>query len=208
MTNCTKERYRLVLVGEQLVGKTSIVNRAICGSFSETAPQTVGGGFESLTVRANGRSLRFQIWDTAGQTCYRSIATSYIRGAKVAIIVFALNDLKSFEETSHWFYSISNLSDNSIQIYLVGNKCDRERLISKSDAEEFAKENGAKYIETSAKTGEGIEEIFDEIAWDMCKLKKKKNPCRRRTVTFDNDTFTQQFAAASKRKNSSGCLLI
>lgn len=117
----------------------------------------------SKTINVNDRTIRLQLWDTAGQERFHSLIPSYIRDSKTAVIVFDLTSKESFQKLPKWIEDIRNESTQML-IFIVGNKNDREdREVSKEEAEAFAEQNNAHYMETSAKTGDNVEALFRKI---------------------------------------------
>lgn len=156
---------KVVLVGNTNVGKTCMCNYAITGIWDGTASPTLGASFLSKTISFQGKEVHIQIWDTAGQEKYRGMTPMYYRGAQVALIVFSLADHKSFEDVEVWMRSLREYADPNIALVLIGSKCDLEdsREVLTEHAMAKASELGARYFETSAKTGQGINDVFDEI---------------------------------------------
>lgn len=194
-------RCKVVIIGEQLVGKTCIVNRFVNDTFSYQ-PQTVGAGYESKTVNVEGKNVRLQIWDTAGQEQYRSIATSYIRGSQAAIIVYGVDDKQTFDTTSQWFETLTSIADSGILIYLVANKIDLDREVNKAEGEERAQAFKAKYMEVSAKTGYNVYELFTEISVDFLEKNKKVNSPQK-TVTFEKPPV--DISSSNQKQKKGGC---
>merc|ERR1719384_1882195 len=159
---------KLVLLGNASVGKSSILQRFASDIYSEHKPPTVGAAFTTKVITlSNHRQIKFDIWDTAGQEKYRSMTPLYYRGAYAAIIVYDITDKKSYDGAIHWMKEIRQIEGDKIKIALVGNKLDlanSSRQIDTEMASQYAKENGLIFIETSAKTGCGIKELFRQIA--------------------------------------------
>lgn len=195
-------RCKVVIIGEQLVGKTCIVNRFVNDSFSQT-PQTVGAGYESKSLNVEGKNVRLQIWDTAGQEQYRSIATSYIRGSNAAIIVYGVDDKQTFESTQQWFETLISIADPGILIYLVANKIDIDREVTKQDGEAKAKACNAKYMEVSAKTGYNVLELFTEISVDYLE-KMTRTHAPQTSVTFEK-TSVDISSSKNQSQKKGGC---
>jgi small GTP-binding protein len=160
---------KVILVGRTTVGKTCIVNAALTGTFSATTQPTVGAGFSVKMYEADGSRYLFQIWDTAGHERFRSMTPLYYRGAAFALIVFAIDDPLSFAEIDTWRKSLTDSLTTPVFVILVGNKSDlaEERAISDTAARLKADEIQAQYIEVSAKTGAGIDEIFGIMAEEL-----------------------------------------
>ena len=155
---------KVILVGESHVGKTCIVQRAISGVFNENTTSTLGAAYASKHVTCGDHQANLQIWDTAGQERYRGMTPMYFRGANIALVVFALDSLESFQSLDDWFDSIESNSSDPINYFLVGNKNDLEDIkVSPELIKEKADKYNAIYREVSAKTGDGIEELFADI---------------------------------------------
>ena len=159
----------ILLLGDLAVGKTSLIARYTNGVFNETYISTVG--IENLLKQEiiNNENVLVKIWDTAGQERFRAITPSILRNAEGVIIVFDVTSKDSFENIKEWINTLKiNVGDNanSIPVIIVGNKIDKEdeREIEKNDALKFAEDNKYKYFETSAKTGEGVDDAFRDMA--------------------------------------------
>lgn len=157
--------FKLLLVGDSGVGKTSLLLRFTQGSFNESVRNTVGVDLRVKMVNYRGKKLKLTIWDTAGQERFRTLTSAYYRGAHGVILVYSINDRESFTNLSHWLKEIDIYSTNEDAVkLLIGNKsdCESERVVSKDEARAFARERGMLFIEASAKTQEGVSQAFDE----------------------------------------------
>lgn len=160
--------FKGVVVGDAGVGKTSMVRRFGDGTFSEKYNTTIGVEFVHRTkiVQVNGvpKNIKLQLWDTAGQERFQAMVNSYYRGAHVLLVVFAVNDMSSFQKVPDWLQNVAKVTHVDYKI-LVGNKCDVEAVeVSDDLATRFAKENEMyEYVKTSAKTGENIDDLFVKI---------------------------------------------
>ncbi|XP_010570681.1 PREDICTED: ras-related protein Rab-41 isoform X6 [Haliaeetus leucocephalus] len=117
-------KFKLVFLGEQSVGKTSLITRFMYDSFDNTYQATIGIDFLSKTMYLEDRTIRLQLWDTAGQERFRSLIPSYIRDSAVAVIVFDITNLNSFQQTSKWIDDVRTERGSDVIIMLVGNKTD------------------------------------------------------------------------------------
>lgn len=159
-------KYKLVFLGEQAVGKTSVITRFMYDTFEYNYQATIGIDFLSKTMYLEDRTVRLQLWDTAGQERFRSLIPSYIRDSSGAIVVYDITNRASFLNTSKWIEDVRNERGSDVVIVLVGNKTDLadKRQVSTEEGEEKAKENNVMFIETSAKVGHNIKALFRQLA--------------------------------------------
>ncbi|XP_020221165.1 ras-related protein RHN1 isoform X1 [Cajanus cajan] len=168
---------KLVLLGDMGAGKTSLVLRFVKGQFSEYQESTIGAAFFTQVLSLNEATVKFDIWDTAGQERYHSLAPMYYRGAAAAIVVYDITSMDSFVRAKKWVREVQRQANASLTMFLVANKADLEadRKVSNEEGEEYAKEHGLSFLETSAKTAQNVNELFYEIA----KRLAKANPLRQ-----------------------------
>ncbi|XP_077572562.1 RAB6B, member RAS oncogene family a isoform X1 [Stigmatopora nigra] len=159
-------KFKLVFLGEQSVGKTSLITRFMYDSFDNTYQATIGIDFLSKTMYLEDRTVRLQLWDTAGQERFRSLIPSYIRDSTVAVVVYDITNLNSFQQTSKWIDDVRTERGSDVIIMLVGNKTDLgdKRQIGTEEGEQQAKELGVMFTETSAKTGHNVKQLFRRVA--------------------------------------------
>ncbi|XP_028783011.1 ras-related protein RABF1-like [Neltuma alba] len=166
-------RVKLVLLGDSGVGKSCIVLRFVRGQFDPASKVTVGASFLSQTIALqDSTTVRFEIWDTAGQERYAALAPLYYRGAAVAVIVYDITRPESFYKAQYWVKELQKHGSPDIIMALVGNKADlqEKREVPVQDALEYAEKNGMFFIETSAKTADNINELFEDIVdYSTCK---------------------------------------
>ncbi|KAG5876393.1 hypothetical protein JTB14_010503 [Gonioctena quinquepunctata] len=158
-------KYKLVFLGEQSVGKTSLITRFMYDSFDTTYQATIGIDFLSKTIYLKDKTIRLQLWDTAGQERFRSLIPSYIRDSAVAVVVYDITNVSSFEQTTKWIDDVRRERGSNVIIMLVGNKVDLKdfREVGIEEAEQKAKENDTLFIETSAKEGYNIKQLFRRL---------------------------------------------
>ena len=170
-----RKKFNVCILGESQVGKSSMLSSLKGEPFRETGVLTAGIDYYTAEEIIEGEKYKFKIFDTAGQERYKSISKSTIKLAEGFLLVFSLIDKVSFDKINEWLKSIQeevNLSTKSI--FLVGNKNDsKDRVILNQDALEFSKKLNLKYFETSAKTGEGIKEVFKELFYHIYNLQKQ-----------------------------------
>ncbi|XP_069104532.1 ras-related protein Rab6 isoform X3 [Argopecten irradians] len=157
---------RLATFGELNVGKTSLITRFMYDSFDNTYQATIGIDFLSKTMYLEDRTIRLQLWDTAGQERFRSLIPSYIRDSSVAVVVYDITNANSFQQTSKWIDDVRTERGSDVIIMLVGNKTDLsdKRQVTTEDGERKAKELNVMFIETSAKAGYNVKQLFRRVA--------------------------------------------
>ncbi|CAH9055269.1 unnamed protein product [Cuscuta epithymum] len=160
-------RVKLVLLGDSGVGKSCIVLRFVRGQFDPTSKVTIGASFLSQTIALqDSTTVKFEIWDTAGQERYAALAPLYYRGAAVAVVAYDITNPDSFSKAKYWIKELQKHGSPNIIMALVGNKADLKdkREVSEQSAKEYAEMNNMFFIETSAKTADNINQLFEEIA--------------------------------------------
>uniref|UniRef100_A0A6M2DEA9 small monomeric GTPase n=1 Tax=Xenopsylla cheopis TaxID=163159 RepID=A0A6M2DEA9_XENCH len=159
-------QFKLVLLGESAVGKSSLVLRFVKGQFHEYQESTIGAAFLTQTVCLDDTTVKFEIWDTAGQERYHSLAPMYYRGAQAAIVVYDITNPDTFGRAKTWVKELQRQASPSIVIALAGNKSDlaNKRMVEYDEAQAYAEENGLLFMETSAKTAMNVNDIFLAIA--------------------------------------------
>ena len=155
---------KYIIIGDSGVGKSNILLRYQSNSFKEEFKTTVGVEFVSKTIDLNQSIYRIQIWDTAGQESFRSITRSYYKNSVCACIVYDISNYATFESIQSWIDDCTKQASNTILLFLIGNKKDlsENREVSYDEGEAFAKSHNMMFLETSAKTGENVNEIFDK----------------------------------------------
>ncbi len=157
---------KIVTLGDSMVGKTSILYRYFDNKFEEKQFATIGIDSKTKFIKVRDASVKVLVWDTAGQEKFRNIAKQYYQGADGVLLVFDVCDRKSFEKIEYWLKELKdNKKIDSLYLVIVGNKIDLEdkRVVAREEGEKYANENNINYFEVSAKTGEGIAEMFNDI---------------------------------------------
>ena len=160
-------QFRLIIIGASTVGKSCLLRRFTENRYIEHNDPTVGVDFHSKIVRVDSHNLKLQLWDTAGQERFRAITRSYFRNAVGALLVFNLTDRESFDQLPDWIDDVQQAAKPRLPVFiLVGNKADmdRHRQVLRREAELFANKHNMDYLETSAKTGQNVDEVFTVIA--------------------------------------------
>ena len=153
---------KYVIIGDSGVGKSNILLRFINDTFSEEFKSTVGVEFAAKNILINKNIYRVQVWDTAGQETFRSISRAYYKNSVCACVVYDISNYSSFESIQSWIEDCKSQSSKSILLILIGNKTDLndDRQVTYEEGEQFAKRNNMIFLESSAKTGYNIKEIF------------------------------------------------
>uniref|UniRef100_A0A7S2SUM8 Uncharacterized protein n=1 Tax=Rhizochromulina marina TaxID=1034831 RepID=A0A7S2SUM8_9STRA len=157
---------KVVLLGDTGVGKSSLVLRFITNEFKQYQESTIGASFMSKLIMVDGSPIKFQIWDTAGQEKYHSLAPMYYKGAAAAIVVYDITKESTFQTLKDWVAELRSQGPENIVIAVAGNKSDleSEREVDTATAQSYAHSIGASFLETSAKTKANVDEIFSNIS--------------------------------------------
>ena len=164
----TDYRFKLVLLGEAAVGKTSLFHRFISGEFNDDYSSTIGAKFLTKVIEINTpqglEQVSLAIWDVAGQPRFEDLRTTFYRGASGALLLFDITRKESFEKLPLWLKELNRVMVKNIPYIIIGNKIDLikkyGRQVETKDVKEYVDEIGSIYIETSAKTGENVENAF------------------------------------------------
>lgn len=178
--------FKLLIIGDSGVGKSSLLLRFADNTFSGSYITTIGVDFKIRTVEIEGERVKLQIWDTAGQERFRTITSTYYRGTHGVIVVYDVTSGDSFANVKRWLHEIEQNCDVVNRI-LVGNKNDApdRKVVLTEDAQRFADQMGIKLFETSAKDNINVEEMFMAITKLVLKTKKER---RERQAIQNNDT--------------------
>ena len=171
-------KYKLVFLGDQSVGKTSIITRFMYDNFDRHYQATIGIDFLSKTMYLEDRTVRLQLWDTAGQERFRSLIPSYIRDSSVAVVVYDVTNRASFLNTAKWVEDVRAERGSDVVISLVGNKTDLgndKRQVSTEEGEEKANKDGLIFMECSAKAGYNVKSLFRKLATSLPGAEAAKN---------------------------------
>ncbi len=162
----TSKSIKISLLGNDGVGKTSIINRYIKSDFNENTFITQGGDCFSKILNRNGKSLELEIWDTAGQEKFNSLVRNFYKDSFIIILVYDVGDRESFEDLKiRWYTDLQMYGKKYAILGVVGNKTDlyEKEEIPKEEAEKFAKEINAIFMLVSAKTGNDINQLFNKL---------------------------------------------
>jgi len=166
--------FKIIIIGDSGVGKSSLLKRAVQNRFDESYQATIGFEFLLMHYKINELKFKLQIWDTCGQEMYRSLVQGFYRNTSLAIIVYDVNNPKSFEGLEVWLKDLRQQTEQEIPIFIVGNKSDMEKKVPTEDAKIFSTSNRTKYFaECSARSGYNVKEIFNEAAKQLYESYKK-----------------------------------
>mmetsp|Transcript_22688 Transcript_22688/g.25573 ORF Transcript_22688/g.25573 Transcript_22688/m.25573 type:complete len:204 (+) Transcript_22688:160-771(+) len=195
--------FKLLLIGDSGVGKSCLLVRFADNSYSDNYISTIGVDFKIRTIDVDGKTIKLQIWDTAGQERFRTITSSYYRGAHGIIVVYDVTEPQSFKNVQNWMQEIDRYASDSVNKLLVGNKCDdaENRAVSYDEGKDLADQFGLQFLETSAKASTNVEEAFLTMA--------KEIKARVLQKMSDEGSATKKVGlkpgAAVQKKNSSCC---
>jgi len=193
---------KIVLLGDSGVGKTSIALRFTQDTFQPMTNPTIGASFLLKNMVIDEKKIKLQIWDTAGQERFKSLTPMYYRDASAALLIYDITSASSFNKVKEWVNELRVNVPDDIIIVVVGNKIDqaKNRQLKPEIGQEYARSVGASFIETSAKTKEGIEEVFKDIATRLI-----QNHITRLKSTTDADKKVFPVTLAPQKKSDCSC---
>ncbi|GBP12797.1 Ras-related protein Rab-1A [Eumeta japonica] len=161
--------FKLLLIGDSGVGKSCLLLRFADDTYTESYISTIGVDFKIRTVELDGKTIKLQIWDTAGQERFRTITSSYYRGAHGIIIVYDCTDQDSFSNVKQWLEEIDRYACDNVNKLLVGNKCDltTKKVVDYATANQYAEQLSIPFLETSAKNSTNVEQAFMTMAAEI-----------------------------------------
>eukprot|EP01103_Thecamoeba_quadrilineata_P007330 TRINITY_DN171_c0_g3_i1.p1 TRINITY_DN171_c0_g3~~TRINITY_DN171_c0_g3_i1.p1 ORF type:complete len:205 (-),score=20.71 TRINITY_DN171_c0_g3_i1:97-711(-) len=161
--------FKLLLIGDSGVGKSCLLLRFADDTYTESYISTIGVDFKIRTIELEGKTIKLQIWDTAGQERFRTITSSYYRGAHGIIVVYDVTDQVSFNNVKQWLQEIDRYATENVNKLLVGNKSDlvNKKVVDSNVAKEFADSKSIPFLETSAKNSTNVENAFLTMAREI-----------------------------------------
>ncbi|KAI6657920.1 Ras-related protein Rab-22A-like [Oopsacas minuta] len=190
---------KVVCLGTQGVGKTSIVMRYVGKMFSNNVNPTIGASFFTFRMNIENYRVQLQLWDTAGQERFRSMAPMYYRNANAALVVYDITEANSLDLAKDWVKELQQNVEHNIAMCLIGNKSDLDehRQVTTEEGKEYADSINAIFVETSAKENTGVKEAFLQITQELIKRHKHKlttmspdsalsNPAKQGVISLDN----------------------
>lgn len=169
ITTTNSQNFKVVLLGEGCVGKTSLLLRYVEDKFNTNHISTLQASFLNKKLNIEGKRVNLAIWDTAGQEKFHALGPIYYRLSNGAVLVYDITDVDSFQRIKSWVKELRKMLGNDVCLVIVGNKTDleKDRNVSVEDAEEYAAKVGALHYQTSAKLNQGIEEMFLSLTQKM-----------------------------------------
>ena len=193
-------KFKMIVLGESRVGKTSLIKRYTKDQFGGVYLTTVGIDFQNKTIEIEDKKVKLQVWDTAGQERFRNVAKNYFQSTQGFLLVFDITDKESFQKLNDfWIGQLKMNAPEKAKSVLVGNKSDLagQRQVSIEEAEEFAKDNNLKYYEVSAKEGTKVVELFFYLANEIYQSHTYEEFNENKTITLKKEK--------SKKKDKKKC---
>jgi len=192
MLLCSDYLFKVLLIGNSGVGKSSLLVRFADDVFTDNFMPTIGVDFKIRNNEVDGKTIKLQIWDTAGQERFKTITSSYYKGAHGIIVTYDITCRDSFSAIQNWMAEVEKHASDNISRILVGNKCDLEsqRVVSTEEGQELADHYCIRFLETSAKDSKNVEQAFtlmtreikNRVAITKDEGKNKENPSRKTTL--------------------------
>ncbi|CAH8487177.1 unnamed protein product [Heterobilharzia americana] len=198
--------FKLLLIGDSGVGKSSLLLRYTNDCFESQLSATIGVDFKvKLVTVPDGTKIKLSIWDTAGQERFRTLTPNVYRGSHAAVFVYDVSNRESFEHLSSWMEELKTYADNPNMVkLLVGNKIDSEpREIPREEGLRFARLYNMPYAETSAKTNEGVHQLFCEVVTNIYNHSELWNQGKKRAVS--GVTSRANLGQFQDEQSQSGC---
>lgn len=206
MTSEYDHLFKILLIGDSGVGKSCLLLRFVDDAYTESYISTIGVDFKIRTLTIEGKTVKMQIWDTAGQERFRTITSSYYRGAHGIAVVYDVTDMESFNNVKQWLSEIEKYASDNVNKLLIGNKSDlvSKKVVDTEMAKSFADSHNIPFIETSAKNATNVEEAFLRMATDIkTRISAQNIPTRnggKGVVLPQNGQSTN-----AKKKDEGGC---
>ena len=180
--------FKVLLLGNSDVGKSSLLLRFVDSVWNDAFVPTIGVDFKVKTLEINNKKVKMQIWDTAGEERFRTVGSTYFRGAHGILLLYDVTNRDSFKNLENWLIEIEKNSSEKVLKILLGNKCDLndDREIQPDEGRAFADRNGMEFMETSAKMNTNVNEAFETLGKLMIEFNSKNN---NNTQQGENKTF-------------------
>ena len=195
--------FKVLLLGNSDVGKSSLLLRYVDSVWNDAFVPTIGVDFKVKTLTINEKKVKMQIWDTAGQERFRTVVSTYFRGAHGILLLYDVTNRDSFKNLESWLIEIEKNAKEKVLKILIGNKCDLtdDREIQSDEGKAFALRNGMEFMETSAKMNTNVTEAFETLGKLMIEFNSKSN------TTSQNNNQNKNLKASSGMdlKTKKGC---
>ncbi|XP_053623840.1 ras-related protein Rab-21 [Plodia interpunctella] len=200
--------FKVVLLGEGCVGKTSLLLRYIEDKFNDKHLTTLQATFLNKKLNINGKRINLSIWDTAGQEKFHALGPIYYRNSNGAILVYDITDEDSFGKVKNWVKELKKMLGADIVLFIAGNKIDleHERTVSLEEAESYANMVGAKHFYTSAKLNQGVEDLFLDLTQEMVERSENNSQSEgnrsSRVLVVDDEVPVQSSCCSGTRSGN------
>ena len=176
--------FKILLLGESGVGKTSLLLRYVDDTYTDSCISTIGVDFKIRTIVIAGRKVKLQVWDIAGQGRFRTVPGSCYRNCHGAFVVYDVTDEQSFRNVKQWLQELERYPFENINKMMIGNKCDAEgKVVDHMTAKEFADGLSITLFETSAKNSINVEDAFATMVLEILKIRVRGAPEKLITIT-------------------------
>ena len=195
--------FKVLLLGNSDVGKSSLLLRYVDSVWNDAFVPTIGVDFKVKTLTINEKKVKMQIWDTAGQERFRTVVSTYFRGAHGILLLYDVTNRDSFKNLESWLIEIEKNAKEKVLKILIGNKCDLtdDREIQSDEGKAFALRNGMEFMETSAKMNTNVTEAFETLGKLMIEFNSKGNQGTQK----NNDNKNLKAGAGKNLKTKKGC---
>ena len=199
--------FKVVLLGEGSVGKTSLVLRYVRNEFNEEHITTIQASFLNKKLTVDDTRVNLAIWDTAGQEKFHALGPIYYRDANGALLVYDITDRDSFDRVQNWVKELRKMLGDNIVLVIAGNKADleRRRVVTLEEAEQYAASVGAKHLSTSAKQNKGVAELFLHMTKELLKADKEHGGSAQGVPKSDGSTLLISDTADESGKKDGCC---
>ncbi|KAI4487458.1 PREDICTED: ras-related protein Rab-21 [Polistes canadensis] len=201
--------FKVVLLGEGCVGKTSVALRYVEDKFNDKHVTTVQASFLNKKLNINGKRVNLAIWDTAGQEKFHALGPIYYRMSNGAILVYDITDEDTFQKVKNWVKELKKMLGSEISLAIAGNKIDleKDRNVSIEEAEEYAQQVGAMHFHTSAKLNQNIEQMFLDLTCRMIEHadEVEQKSCLQRTSSTRRNVVVVEDETQETRPTKSSC---
>ena len=198
-------KYKLIFLGDQSVGKSSILNRFLNDTFTEDYQATIGLDFQSKNVQIENQDIHLLLYDTAGQEKFRSLIPMYTRDANIILLVYDITNRDSFNHLPDWLKDLTNINVDEVIFAIVANKIDlnSKREVTPEEGQKFADEHNFVFQEISAKTGTGFSDLFYKNLFE--KIRTKFRPGGQQPTSEVKDIKFNIEKEAKKNVTKKGC---